>query len=197
MPELKVREQAWNPRTLKGRGPGDQLKIAGLVWDTAWMGTALLLFNFHPDAVAVHSYNATTREWAHVPLLTQAFSRYLPSLNLVWFLGIVLNLVLIRRGRWEPATRWLRIARGVLLIVVLIVMASGPAILKPFATVLAAMGWPDRFGELVDLVPQIGLNMRLVLGLIAVLEGVELIKHMRQWGWLGLSSSTLRPGAGS
>lgn len=52
-------------------------------------------------------------------ILTPTFSRYLPWLILIWVMTIILDIILLRRGRWQPVTHWLSVDRSIFAIVVL------------------------------------------------------------------------------
>jgi hypothetical protein len=60
--------------------------------------------------------------------LTPAFLTYVLPLNLVLALVILLYLFLLRRGEWQPVTRWVRIALTLFEIVILLAMIAGPSV---------------------------------------------------------------------
>ena len=64
------------------------------------------------------------------PLLTPAFSRYLPLLNAWWLLAFVLNLAVLRQGRWTRATRWADFGLEVGSAVILLLIVTGPPVFR-------------------------------------------------------------------
>jgi len=92
-----------------------------------------------------------------------------------WFTTITLDIILIRQGRWQPWTRWFAVVKTVLAILILLIMLSGDSIAQLAAEDLARIGWPQS----VNVLPQlINLNVKGLLGLFIILEGIDLVKTL-------------------
>lgn len=103
-------EEAWDPRTLPEIQDRERVKVGELIVASSLSVIALIVFNFLPEWIIgvgfVGTIEGSPVGWHTIPLLSPAFSTtYLPSLNVLWILSIGLNVVLLRRGRWERLTR--------------------------------------------------------------------------------------------
>ena len=117
-------------------------------------------------------------DWTFLPLLSNAFSRYLPYINALWGLQIVLDLILLNQGRWATTTRWLRVTLLGLGIALAAVMLAGPDLVVSDPAMLSA-AWPDLSADAVRiliLVPRI--LVKVILGLSILGNSVELLKRL-------------------
>lgn len=84
-------ETTWDPRTLPEVEDLKRLETGHIIAESSFLVIVLLIFNLFPDVI---------------PLLSpDFFTTYLPLLNVAWILSIVLNIVLLRQGRWQRITR--------------------------------------------------------------------------------------------
>ncbi len=103
--EIKLDDdKPWNPRELPVIEPRDEIKPAGLVAEIVFVSllmTALLAFGKNFGGAY---YDGA---WHVTPTyLSEAFfSIYLPLLVVRWGATIVLNVILLRQGRWQTGTR--------------------------------------------------------------------------------------------
>lgn len=180
-PELKTRTEAWQAKSLLKISPPDKIKPADLIVEIFFSGLAILVFNFFPQIIGYSpSFNTLleTGSWElvnFVPLLSEAFFRYLPYLTLIWGLTILLNSLLFARGRWEIWSRWMSVAVTSMGIGIAVVMLTGPSLIAAPVDlpVFAALSSGD--GE--NIFPSIlNLSVRLALVVSIVVESVELVK---------------------
>ena len=75
------------------------------------------------------------------PLLTPAFSRHLPLLNTWWLLAFVLNLAVLREGRWTRPTRWADFGLEVGWAVILLLIVTGPPVFRYDAIITVVLQW--------------------------------------------------------
>lgn len=123
----------FDPATLPPVNDPDRVRYFGRIFALYAIAVLALVFNVFPDWVAVFVFHG--RERAAYPLLTPAFSRYLQLLNAWWALAFVLNLVVLRRGRWTRATRWADIALEVGNAIILLLIVMGPPVFTYDVTV--------------------------------------------------------------
>jgi len=76
-------------------------------------------------------------------ILSDTFFGYLPTLTILWGLLILLDVVLLRRGRWEIWSRWVSLSIRVASITMAVVMLAGPALVAIDSGWLIAAGFPD------------------------------------------------------
>ena len=84
---------------------------------------AFSIFNFNRDIIGIYSYQ--DGKWLVLPLLTDAFFRLMPLLNISWLAEIGLNGMLLRSGRWTTATRLFSIGTKIFQIVIIALMLAG------------------------------------------------------------------------
>ena len=168
--------KSWDPRSLPEVEEVEKFSIAGLTAEIVFTGIALLFFNFFPQWVGFGFLE--NNKWTFLSLLSDAFFRYLPYINILWLAHIALNLVLLGQGRWQAFTRWLRIALQALGIVLAVVMLAGPDLVVSNVDALHAAD-PNLSAEaarLLTIIPRI--LAKALLGLTILGGGVEFIKSL-------------------
>jgi hypothetical protein len=175
-PSMKVdlHDEKWNPRELEPVEDPDRVKRFEKLWDIVFALVGLLLFNFYSQYVGI--YNNTDGVWSFQPVLAEGFYAYLPWFNLLWILSILLNAILIRRGRWSTATRWASIGLSLLNIgICASILMTGPENLFIIGSLTIPGITPDT-AEVLASLAQTGLVA--LFGLIIVLEGVKIVQTL-------------------
>jgi hypothetical protein len=116
----------WDPAKLPPVNDPDRISYFGRIFTLYVIAALALLFNFFPDWVAVFVFSGDGSRI--YPLLLPAFSRYLPFINTWWALAVVLNLAVLRQGRWTRATRGGDVALEVFNAVMLLLIVIGPPV---------------------------------------------------------------------
>jgi hypothetical protein len=178
-PQIRAKNKAWDPHQMKDTYPTDLVRPAEQIVQIVLTSIVLLLFNFYPDAIGF--YSMVDGQWVHVPILSQEFFRYLPWLNAVWGLSILLNLLLLNRGSWTTGTRWLSVGISVLTIVIMTTMIFGPDLLVIDSDAVATLGW--TVGDAQDLELVFNALVRFILGIILISELMDLARTL--WRILG------------
>jgi hypothetical protein len=144
--------------------------MAGIVFSAA----ALIIFNAYPNLIGIGFMR--DGQWTSIPALTEAFFRWLPYINVLWALQIALNVVLLRRGRWQASTKWFSIALDAAGIVIGYFLLVGPPIVSLSPDALQATGLFDSgTAGVLSLFAQQGTRVLIVIIMIA--EGVDVIKE--------------------
>jgi hypothetical protein len=117
----------WDPRSLPPIDDPDRLTRSEPIVSTALAVLFLFLLLFFQNRIGAFVSAGADGCW--VPMLGPGFARHLPLLYL--YLGgvLILNLVLLRHGRWNPPLRWADLALNLLLFVVFYRLALGPSVL--------------------------------------------------------------------
>jgi len=105
LPEFKLpaMEKVWDPHSLKAISQPDKIKRGELITEIFFIMVGLLIFNFYLDRIGI--YQNTNGVWSFTHVLTTSFNAYIPWLDLLWILTIILDAILLRRGAWEVGTR--------------------------------------------------------------------------------------------
>jgi hypothetical protein len=133
IPDLKFKlddEEEWNPRTLPAIEERDQIKPADLIVQIGIVALLLVAFIAFPDRIGAGAYYDDG--WHVVPsiLSPEFFSLYLPLMEIRWVLTIILNLILLRQGRWQLGTRIADLLLRGFDISILARLLAGPSILS-------------------------------------------------------------------
>ncbi len=158
-------ESEWDPEQLMSEPTGDEVRIWEPVLGILFTFAALAVFNFYPQIISFASFQAGGPRT--IPLLSGAFFRYLPWLNLLWALEIIHELALLRLGRRTPLTRWFSIALKVGGVALAAAMLTGPSLVGLTVSALtAAKIEPGAANVLVQLLNQI-VRAALIIAIVA------------------------------
>ncbi len=99
----------WDPRSLEKVSPRNRIERGSTIAEIVFTFAAIFLFNFYPQVFSIGysslgDWYAGLGNGAAVPLLSEAFFRYVPYLTVVWVLVIVLDIILLSRGYWNTLT---------------------------------------------------------------------------------------------
>lgn len=100
---IESKPQAWEPRRLPPVKDPNRISIFETVAEIAFTAVILVLANFYlnPGRGALF-YNGQPQA---IPLFSVEFLQTIPWLTVIWAADILVNIVLLARGRWESATR--------------------------------------------------------------------------------------------
>ncbi len=187
LPDLNTKQAGWDPRRLRKVAPPDHVKPVESSLEILFTGLAVVIFNFFPQLINIGYFDdgswwvgfisTTTGEAWQTTLLSEIFFHYLPVLDIVWILTIVLDIFLLVRGRWETWSRVGMVGVKTLGIVVTALMLVGPSLISVTAASLIAAGFPvpEAADVLVTLMNQ---GVRVALALSILFAGVDLVKAL-------------------
>lgn len=178
-------EKAWDPHMLeKVEGP-DQVGFGEPVFEIVIGLLALAFLNLYARYLGAGTNAeggwmlgfADQNGWVVLPALTEQFFRFVPLMNVAILAEIGLNLVLLRKRAWTPATRWLNIGIHVLWIGIMVAMLVGPSLLVLDAQMLIESGGftAETVEIVINLLSQL---LRWVLIMVIILSGVEIGKML-------------------
>jgi hypothetical protein len=188
VPEFKLKNNDWDSHDLlKFKGP-DRIRPGSLVANIIFISSALLLFNsFSNYSISISTF--TSGEWpcinCGVPqlvwnstVLSAAFIRYLPALDVLCFLSIILSVLMLRQGHWQNWTRWADIGLKALTVGLAAGMLVGPSLIGITAAGLKAAGFPDAAAQASQSIDLLNQLFRLALGLTIILCGVAIVGQL-------------------
>jgi len=178
--EFKVNEgEEWDPASLLKEPEPQDVKLWERIVAIVLTFMAISIFNFNQQLIGI--YHLDGNEWKVIPILSDAFFRWLPLMNIGWIADIILNGMLIRTGRWQVSTRLFSIGIKIFQIVILALLISGPSILLVTPESLLAGGIPDMdTAQTLSTLAQQGI--RAVLGLAIFGTIVDVIKTIIKLG---------------
>ncbi len=185
-PEIKGQpiENEWDPRSLTKVSSPNRVKMGETILEIVGWFVAIVLFNFYPQIIGfTPSLNGLVESgnWAvgfgnlnFVPLLSEAFFRFVPYLTIVWVLTIILDIVLLRLGYWKAWTRIVSICLMIISIIISAGMLGIPSLLALTTTSLTtALGDANAARILMNLLSQV---VRVGLWISIIGNGIEIIQ---------------------
>lgn len=166
--------KAWDPASLRKLAEPETIHPWEPIAAIVMIAAAMALFNGYPELIGIHFLRDGA--WVHVPVLTAAFFRWMPLINVIWALQLAMNVVLLRQGRWEALTKWSSIGFKIAGFVVAYLLLSGPPIVAVSAQTLLGMGAFDPAAA-ATLSQQLPNLARLVLVIVLIAHGADLVKE--------------------
>ncbi|OGN93185.1 MAG: hypothetical protein A2Y88_15110 [Chloroflexi bacterium RBG_13_48_10] len=173
VPEFKTKAKEWDPHTLKAISKPDKIKRGELIAEIVFTLIALIIFNFYFDRVG--AYNNYNGQWSFTPILTPAFISYIPWLDLLWGLTIVLDIILLRKGAWQTGTRIFSILVSGLNIVI---TASFMTHIQDLYTLTGVFGQSGAEGILQPLLNQILIVVFVIVIITSAIKIVQMAWHL-------------------
>ncbi|MGB8213097.1 MAG: hypothetical protein WCE68_06015 [Anaerolineales bacterium] len=181
--ELKgqPKEKEWDPRTLIKVTPPNQVKMGETILEIVGAFAAIVIFNFYPQILSLGYFS--NGNWyvgvgsgsaIFAPLLSQAFFHFVPYLSAVWGLTILLDIVLLRMGRWNALTRlFLAGLKVINIIIAAAMLGAGSLLAVTAASLTTLLGNAETARSLATLLSQI---VRVALWLSIFGNTLEIIR---------------------
>jgi len=170
-------EQTWDPTSLKNETDIDTVKPLSQVPDIVLTIFSLIVLNLFGHQIGAY-FNDAAGQPVFIPALSAEFFRYLPLINLIWVLGLVLSIALIRAGKWQPWTRWFKIGLDALSIALLVSMVSGRSIVTDAADKLMAMG--PTGSQIAGIYTGVGYGMKALLIVLIIVTAIDAVQGIIQ-----------------
>ena len=186
--EFKLHEEKeWDPDLLTREPEPDRVKPWEPIIAILFTGAALVLFNLYPHIIGL--YSLSEGRGAFAPILSDAFFRWMPWINLTWLLEIGLNLILLRQGRWHPSTRLVSLVIQVLQVIVGYFLLTGPSLTAITPEALSAAGplTVEAARTITALIQQVVRGVILIVILLGALDAGKTI-----WRLLGARRQAIK-----
>ena len=163
--ELEKEARDWDPAELAKEPDPDKVKHGELIFGTLFTVLALMVLNIYPDMVGIgYSSNG---QWIFTPILSEAFFRYLPWINILGMARSSFNLWQLRVGTWNLGTRITDMLIEIGGIALAVAMLAGPSLITASAEALP---------QLSEALGVFQASPLLVLGIIIIVSIVEVVK---------------------
>lgn len=177
--QYEMEEEKWDPKELNSVSDPDKVNRVELIFEVLFTVLGLILFNFYPDFPKFEWVSGD--KWVICPGFSEAFFQYLPWINILFLLQIVIDLVLIREGIWKTVTRILYCIIESGFIALACVMLVGPSLID-----LDMQHFQSIFGEASETI--IAFFDRLphfVLIILIIVQSIDVVKMI----WKALNRS--------
>jgi len=171
----------WDPRSLTRISPPGQVKQGDLILEIVASFAAIVIFNFYPQVFSLGfssggRWYLGTGSWTFIPLLSQAFFRYVPYITTACALTIILDMLLLGRGFWNTTSRIVSIGLKVIAILIATRLLVEPALVGVSAVALADLGFSTSSDTIGIMNFNLYLLVQLVILLTIFLAGLDIIK---------------------
>lgn len=173
--EFEKEESAdWDPARLMDEPDPDYVSFWEPITTIVFTVAGLLIINFYPQLLGINF--PQDGGWVSIPIMSDAFFRLLPLMNISGGLTILVYLILFRQGRWHPGTRWLSLLQQALGLVITISFLMGPPIVELSAASQTAAQLPEDVAVLLAKI--LYPFARLALTVALVVESVEFVRTL-------------------
>jgi hypothetical protein len=100
--EFEKEFEDWDPAELTLDPDPAEIKRGEHIVAIVFGVLGLIILNLYPDVIAI--YMKTNGNWAFTPILTDAFFRFLPWINVLGILQIGFNIFMLAQSAWKPVT---------------------------------------------------------------------------------------------
>ena len=173
--QLDEEKKEWDPVSLLKEAAKPELKLWEPITTILFTVAAMILFNGYPQLIGINFVR--NGQWTSIPMLTEAFFRWLPYMNVLWVLQIALHLVLLRQGRWQLATRWFSVGLDLGGILISYMLLSGPSIVSVSPNALQATGLFDA-AQAAGLSAAVQGGAPAIIALVMVLQAIDVVKDI-------------------
>ncbi len=175
-------DKPWNPRDLPAVERHDEIQRGGLITEVVFLTLLMAIILSLGNRAGLVYYDGT---WHQTPAFLSAafFSLYLPLFLVRWGLTILLNLVLLRQGRWQPGLRIADLLLHGLDVYILARLLGGPTAINIEAFQVALAAAPEGAETLARLAErglQMGFWIALIASVAAILYKLYHIVRQRQ-----------------
>ncbi len=172
-------EKEWEPRSLIKASPSNQVKMGETIVEIIGCFTAIVIFNFYPQIISFGYFS--NGNWylgvgnaPFIRLLSEDFFHFVPYLTVVWVLTILMDILLLRMGRWNAITRIALIGLKIINIVIAAAMLGVPSLLAiTTASLTSLLGSVEAARTLIMM---LNTFVRVALWLSIFGNSVEIIR---------------------
>lgn len=171
---LKDKATSWDPADLANEPDPDQVKYTHTLLSISFSIIFLVILNNYSQAIGFGFLEQG--DWVYISILSPTFFVYLPWLNTLIFLGVILNLWVLRQGVWSNATRAVNLILRLGAIILALVMLVGDPILT-----ISSSSLPDGFeklGKLATLLNYVSIPILLSIILSEGLDAIKIAKRL-------------------
>jgi len=169
-----LREEAWDPVQLTKEADPDAVSTRGAIGTIVFTLLALLVVNIYPQVLG--AWFLKDGQWVNIPIFSQAFFQMVPWLNVVWIMGIGLQVVLLRQRNWTALTRWFEIGLKILGIAIFYLLLRGPSILNistdSFINVSISASSAATLVKVLNVIAIIALINAIIVGVYEISKSV-------------------------
>ena len=173
--EFEKESKDWDPEELKSEPDPDKIDIADHIATIIFTTLGLIVFNLYPSLMSLRYWVDGT--WVTVPIMTEAFFRFLPWINILGLVQIAFNGYMLSQRGWRIPTRVVGILTDIAAMLLAVALLRTPGILGIGAEQLQALGDPEAVEVLTRLM---GFLPTMIILIIVITTAVKVGKSVLQ-----------------
>jgi hypothetical protein len=174
--KLDESQDEWKPSDLLAEPDPGLVSRGETIFEILFTVLGLVVLNILPELIGLVTQGDSS--WVYLPSLSAAFRSFLPWINLLGVLSVLLAVYLLRQGHWQVSTRIASLTIDIAGIVLAGIMLNGPSLVEFGVADLASTpvaGSAETLVQLVHLMPKIILAILII---VQSIEAVGLIRHL-------------------
>jgi HAAS domain-containing protein len=171
--EFAKESKDWDPKELQQEPDPDRIDMADHIATVIFTVLGLVVLNLYPNLFAIRSLSDGT--WTTIPILTEAFFRFLPWINIMGLIQIVFSGFMLGQRNWAPATRILGILIDVAQMILAVLILRTPGIFGITPEALNAIGIAEEAENLSRLFNSLPA---LIILIVVLATAVKVIKSL-------------------
>jgi hypothetical protein len=171
--EFEQEFKEWDPKELKSEPDPDEIDRADHIATLIFTFLGLVILNLYPNLLAIRYLNEGT--WVSIPILTEAFFRFLPWINLLSLLQIAFHGFMLGQRMWTPVTRMVRVLIDIVGVILAVVVLRTPGVLNLTAETWRAIGDPETAETLSRL---FSFLPNLIIAIVVIVATINVIKSV-------------------
>ncbi len=168
--DLKTDED-WNPASLTENDP-DTVKRGDLIAEIAFTFVGLAILNLYPEILGMSFFS--DGDFFFVPMFSDIFLKFVPWINAIFLIEIVLDIYLLRKAIWTIGTRIVNIILSVASLTLAVVFIRTTDIIGFTAESFANSPFTPEQAEKFITIANVAFSISLIVVIIIV--SIELIK---------------------
>ena len=180
LPDSEIKDlnpnEPWDPASLPDEEQPDAVKRGDLIAGVIFGFAGLIMLNFYPEIFGMPLNFNDDENWYFIPVLSEAFFRFIPWINVVCLAQIGLDLYLIRQNTWSNISRMAKI----------LIESAGLAITIILLRIPNIIGFsPESFNSLPIQADDARKAMEIlnyifpfILIIVLIVQGIEIAKSI-------------------
>ncbi len=171
--EFEKEFKDWDPKELESAPDPDKIDLPDHIATIIFTLLGLVVLNLYPNLLAIRYLSDGT--WSTLPVLTEAFFRFLPWINVMGLVQIVHSGFMLRQRDWTPATRIFGILIDIAGMILGVLILRTPGIFGVTPESLAAIGFAeaaDTISRFFNFLPTIIIIIVVLVTAIKVIQSL-------------------------
>ena len=168
----------WDPRELNNTPDPDQIDPPDHIFTIIFTFLGLVILNLYPNVLSIRFVNEGIQ--TSLPILTEAFFRFLPWINFMSLVLIGFNSFMLVQRIWRSTTRILSILIDIAAATLSITIMKTPGILGITPESLTALGLNESANELSRLANSIPTMVIAIVVIVTIIKVVITSRRLLQ-----------------